>query len=208
MTSVASRWAWRLAFPAVAAAGLILGAGSAWWLTGREAVVGGRVDAGGWTTSTRIGAPAADPWTRALIARIGLMALNRDEAIYYFRDTDDDGRRLDERCAYRLTGVDLPARWWSVTLYAEDEFLARNDDDAHSLQGSALIAVAENEGQVWRADVGPERKGDEPWLSTRAAGRFKLTLRLYHPAALLRENPAALPAPAVERRSCRETGSA
>lgn len=207
MTPIASPWIWRSSLLAAAIAGLVFGGASAWWLTGREAVIGGRIEVGGWATSTRIGATAADPWTRAVIARVGLMALNRDEAVYYFRDTDGDGRPLDERCTYRLSGVDLPARWWSVTLYAEDEFLARNDDDAHSLQGSALIAGAEIEGRVWRANVGPEREGDEPWLSTRAAGRFKLTLRLYHPAVSLREDPAALPAPTIERLGCHGAGS-
>ena len=127
--------------------GLTLGLGSAVAVTG-GLMGGGAVTAGRWSTDLTVGAPAATPWVRARIARVGLLALNREETLYFDRATDEDGRALDARCRYRVEGGPLPARWWSVTLYGADQMLPRNDDGAASVDATRLAAAG-----AWEATV-------------------------------------------------------
>lgn len=186
-----------LATVVVVLAGGIIGSGSAWWIAGQERWLGG-AEVGGWRTNTLIGATEAGPYVRAVTARIGLMALNRDEAIYYFRDRDGQGRRLRAACRYRLVVPPLRARWWSLTIYDQDDYLARNDDQAHA------VGVWDLEEPAARGEVliGPAPAPDSLWLSTRNAGRFSLILRLYHPEAGLVEAPESLAAPKIDRLDC------
>ncbi len=179
--------------------GVGIGAATALWSIGAlgGSSSGYRISVDGWTGDTAIGSTASDPYTRARIARRGLMALARDEAIYFFRDRDDAGRRLRAACTYRLSGSPLPARWWSVTLYAADDYLARNDDGAHSVSASS---PGMNDGS-WDATIGPSR-AEGPWLSTAEAGAFSLTLRLYNPSDALRQSPDTFDFPRVERIGC------
>jgi hypothetical protein len=127
-----------LIFGLVALVGLGLGAGSALWMVARAKSMGGDIEANGWHTSPQVGAPAADPWTRALVARAGLLALAKSETIYFSRDRDDAGRPFSDRCTYLLEGGPLPARWWSITLYAGDIYLAFNQDNAASVDATRL----------------------------------------------------------------------
>jgi len=159
------------------------------------------IDVDGWTGSATIGSPASDPYTRARIARRGLLAMARSEAIYFSRDRDQSGERLREECTYRIEGEGLPTRWWSVTLYAEDDYLAQNDDGAHSVSASTA-GIAEDE---WMAIVSPS-PAEGPWLSTSASGRFSLTLRLYNPSDHLRDKPQSFDFPRVTRIRCAGVG--
>lgn len=158
-----------------------------------------RAEVDGWTGSGDAGATDADLWTRAAVAKVGLMALNKDEAVYFSRSEDQDGRPLLENCAYRIAGSDFPARWWSLTVYASDDYLARNDDDAHSIDATRASV---NENGSFRARLAPTRGDAENWLSTRATGRALLLLRLYHPEFEPDEAVKVLALPRVELTGC------
>jgi hypothetical protein len=185
-------------------AGLVLGLGSALWLTGLwpegRSLAFGNVDVGGWRSDFAIGSRAADPYVRARVARHGLLALAKSEAVYFTRATDDDGAPLREDCTYRLSGGAMPAGWWSVTLYDARSMLPANTDGALSLDASRAGKAA------WEAIIASERPaGSGHWISSRKAGIFDLTLRLYLPeAALLADPNATLQAPRIERVSCAE----
>src|SRR5690606_35400144 len=64
-----------------------------------------------WFGNRNAGSAAADPYTRGIVAKIGLLALNRSETIYFHRYKDENGEALREGCAYELSGGDLPTRW-------------------------------------------------------------------------------------------------
>jgi hypothetical protein len=185
-------------------AGLVLGLGSAMWLTGLwpegRSLAFGNVDVGGWRSDFAIGSRAADPYVRARVARHGLLALAKSEAVYFTRATDDDGALLREDCTYRLSGGAMPAGWWSVTLYDARSMLPANTDGALSLDASRAGKAA------WEAIIASERPaGSGHWISSSEAGIFDLTLRLYLPeAALLADPNATLQAPRIERVSCAE----
>jgi hypothetical protein len=162
--------------------------------------IGGLRD-GPWRTNLLIGDSEASPMSRAIIARRGLLAMNRSEAVYFNATSDDSGQRLDEDCAYRVTFVQEPdSRWWSLTLYAGDDYLAVNGDDAASVTADQAAASAENPMAVLVSASRPD--GQSHWLSSRNAGDFALTLRLYQPAPAISDDPALAELPSIERLSC------
>lgn len=179
------------------ALGLLLGVGSAALLV-RGGHFGGR-SYDGWAGDPRVGSAAADPWTRAMVAKSGLLALNKAETIYFTRYKDEGGRPLDAGCAYDLQGGAMPARWWSVTLYAADDYLARNGDAAASVDATRAHLGADGR---WSARIGPARAAAADWISTRNAGRFSLTLRLYNPTPAAAADFGAVPFPKLRRLSC------
>ncbi len=186
-----------LAWMATILAGALLGLGSGWLtLEAGRASFGEQI--GAWSYNRAAGSDAAGPYTRAIIAREGLLALSAREARYYTLWKDDQGEPLRESCVYELAGRAIAARWWSVTLYADDSFLARNDDHAASIDASRVTIGADG---AWRARVAPVRGDAAYWLSSRAARRdFSLTLRVYNPRDDFEATPDALPT--LTRISC------
>lgn len=158
---------------------------------------------GAWTHSRAAGSTGADPYTRAIIAREGLLALSAREALYFNLNEDDEGTPLSEACVYELSGRALEARWWSVTLYAGDHFLAQNSDHA-----AAIDATRTRYGQdgVWRARIAPVRGEAVHWLSSRNAhSGFSLTLRVYNPDRDFA--PSAETLPRLTTVSCEGAGA-
>lgn len=195
-----------LAYLAAIVTGAAIGLGSALWLAGllpgTNNVAFGNVDVDGWRSDFAIGSEAADPYTRARVAHHGLLALAKSEVVYFTRNTDDDGRSLSSACTYRLSGGAMPAGWWSVTLYDQASMLPANTDNALSIDAGRAGSGA------WEAIIAAAAPADtKHWISSRNAGAFDLTLRLYMPdPALLSEPEAALVPPRIERLSCGEHG--
>src|SRR5688572_3872344 len=96
------------------------------------------IKAGPWRTNVATGSAEANPYERAAIAVAGLYALSKEETLYYTAFTDSDGRALDGRCDYRVTGRPLPARWWSLTLYGADHYLVANPANVFSRHANNL----------------------------------------------------------------------
>jgi len=185
------------AWGAALLAGLLVGAASAWATLeiGRSSF---GESYGAWHHSRAAGSTAAGPYTRAIIARDGLLALSAREALYFTLYKDDQGDPLSENCSYELAGGSLNARWWSVTLYADDSFLAQNEDHAASIDASSIAMTGDGR---WRALISTVRGNAIYWLSSRNARRdFSLTLRVYNPHRDFRPSEEALPT--LTRLSC------
>jgi len=189
----------KLAIAGVLAAGLVAGAASGWFSL-QNGMVGGETYSG-WSGSKVTGSVDADPWTRARVAVSGLLALNKSQAIYFSRNTDDSGARLREDCRYRVSGGAMPARWWSVTVYAADNYLPLNNDDALSFDATE---VQPDPAGNWTAILAPTRPNGGAWASTRKTGEFDITLRLYQPDAKAQADYGSIPMPKVERLDCGE----
>ena len=193
----------RRAFTYIAAiaAGCALGLGSALWMAGLwpegRNLAFGDVAIDGWQSDFAIGSQAADPYTRARVARHGLLALARSEAVYFTRSADDTGQPLREACTYRLSGGAMPAGWWSVTLYDSASMLPDNTDNALSID-AGLVGSTE-----WEAIIAPRQPAPPTrWISSRSAGNFDLTLRLYAPdTALIAAPGKTLKPPRIRRIS-------
>lgn len=181
--------------------GAVVGVLSALWLIFEGPSWGG-AEVGGWTGSIAAGSASADPYTRAIVAARGLLALSANEAVYFSRSVDASGAPLRETCVYRVSGAAQPARWWSLTAYAPDEFLPQNDDQALSYD-----ATRAGDGP-WTVHVGGERPAEGGWISTRSAGApLTLMLRLYHPHSTLLASPSDWQAPQIDTVSCAEGGA-
>jgi hypothetical protein len=185
----------RRRFALVIALGLVIGSGSALaWMRQGMAPVGD-----GWMGSKVAGSVDADAWTRARVALSGLLALNRSQAVYFVRNTDDAGRRLRDTCRYRVSGGPLPGRWWSVTAYAPDNYLPQNDDGALSFDATHVHSDASGH---WQAIAASRRPPGAVWVSTRKAGAYDLTLRIYNPTPAAQADFTTIPLPKVERIDC------
>ena len=156
----------------------------------------GGVSNGAWITDRNIGSSDANSLVRSLVARRGLLALNRNEAIYFNASRDSAGHNLSERCTYEIIGEMPPARWWSLTIYAEDNFLPRNTLDHNAVNGS--LVQPDPQGRV----VIPVGQAEPGAIATENAGLFTLTLRLYHPDPRVIEDLDTLTFPRIERLSC------
>lgn len=153
----------------------------------------------GWMGSAETGSADADPWTRARVAVAGILALNKSQAIYFSRGTDEAGERLREDCRYQVSGGPLPGRWWSVTVYAADNFLPQNDDDALSFDATEVTPDAQGR---WSAIVSARRPEGSAWASSRKAGAYDLTLRIYQPTEQAQADFASIPMPKVTKLDC------
>lgn len=189
--------------------GIAAGSASALIMSGlwstKEPMEFGDIRIDGWISDFAVGSHEASPYVRARVARHGLLALAKSEAVYFVRGTDDAGRRLTSDCDYRISGTDMPARWWSITLYnTADSMLPRNEDDALSVDATSIMRANEATSGTWDATIAARRPAStDNWISSRGADGFDLLLRLYEPSdALLAEPQATLPPPSVERLIC------
>lgn len=181
---------------AVLGAGVLLGCVSAWWQIRPAAGLGDA--AGPWRVSLLAGSADADAVTRARVALGGLLALNRAETMYYVAGTDSTGQPLRSRCRYRIEGLPPPARWWSLTAYAEDFFLFADDAGRYSLNGGTARLDAQGRFTAHTGPQGPVEPG-AAWLPTPGDRGLLLTLRVYNPAPTLQADPASLVAPTIHR---------
>ena len=180
-----------------AVAGIAAGTGAAIW-TVRSGGFGSQAQIGPWRTGTDFGTKEAGAYTRAVVARNGLLALPAREARYYTAAEDDEGRPLDGRCRYRISGGEGGGAWWSLTLYGSDNFLVPNAASIWSV-GSAAMAPAER--KAWTILAAPDRQPGR-WLPTGGVERFDLTLRVYLPGDGGRANLARERLPHIERLDC------
>jgi hypothetical protein len=185
-------WQWA----AVLVIGIAAGLGSA-----LLAVASGRgeVRSGVWATSLTYGSAEADIYTRARVALFGLLALAREQTVYYTAARDASGELLSGDCTYIVRGRDLDARWWSITAYGPDSHLIPNEAGIYSY--SKTSAVREADGSyVIRISAEPQPGN---WLPVKRGERFDMTARLYNPAAFVVEAPAAVVLPDIVREGCR-----
>ena len=197
---------WFVSLISAAVTGVIAGSLSALWMGGMlpgGPAIGDGVNVDEWTSDWSIGSTSANSYIRARIAKRGLLALTKEEAVYFTRAEDDEGSAPVESCTYEVSGGSFPARWWSVTLYDADSRLPMNEDGALSFDATDAAELGSSEN--WRFTVSPVQGDvvDAQWVSSKAAGRFDLTLRLYQPDDELLASPeTVLSAPSVKRLSC------
>ena len=153
---------------------------------------------GPWRTTLTAGAADANPYERTAIAVAGLYALGKQETLYYTAFADSEGRPLEGRCDYTLAGSPLPARWWSLTMYADDNYLVPNAPGIYSRHAGNL--AFEPDGSFVVAVSAREQARN--WLPA-PAGAFSITARLYNPDPAVFADLTKVALPAIVRGSCR-----
>lgn len=177
------------------AAAVTLGLGSAWWVLKKAPWMMQTVQVGAWKGNLLAGSPDADMYTRSTIALNALLALGRDETMYFIASQDDAGHPLRSNCSYRVEGVPPKARWWSITAYADDMFLFDAPNQHYSLNGTT--ARLDTDGRFVFTTGGQEQPGTH-WLPTPGRRGLVLTLRLYNPEPELQAAPASLVPPSIK----------
>jgi hypothetical protein len=189
-------------------AALVLGVGSAVYVIERLSVTSD-VKVGPWYGASAAGSAEAGPYTRAAIARSAILALSREEAIYYIATTDSSGDPLTSSCRYTVSVEDQPARWWSITAYGPDNFLIPNDGDRYSFTRSDMVSGGEPV-QIFELaidSVGGDSNSDDGQGPVVSSGvvvdqTFSLLLRLYHPHLSVLVSADQIAAPQIIKLGC------
>lgn len=176
-------------------AAIATGLGSAWWVLKKAPWLNTSLQVGSWRTNLLAGSPDADMYTRASVAVNALLALGRDETMYFIASTDQSGRPLRSNCTYRIEGTPPKARWWSITAYADDMFLFDAPNKHYSLNGST--AQLDSQGH-FQLTTGPTPVDGAFWLPTPGTRGLVLTLRLYNPDSVLQASPTTIVAPTIQ----------
>ena len=151
------------------------GAASVWYaLEAQEGV--GAVTIGSWTAYPTMGAPDADPYSKARAARQGLLALGRAEGLAFLATHDATGASLSRRCSYLIEGSTPPARFW--TLYVADRSLRMLPLARLRKPALQSLAILRNPDNSFVIAVGPEATPGN-WLSTGGEGPMVFVLTLY-----------------------------
>jgi hypothetical protein len=180
----------------ILAVGIALGL-AATWATVIHSNKSGGVSNGPWRTSHYAGSREGNPYLRAYIAVHGLLALGREETIYYTAADDSEGQTLDGNCSYRVEGRDLPARWWSITAYGADDFLIPNPADRYSVSMNSVARRADGTFAVTLS----KKQAEGGWIPVTGA-RFDLTIRLYNPQAAVVADSGHLTLPTIRKAVC------
>lgn len=152
-----------------------LGGGSVWYALNAQDGVGA-IRIGQWTAFPDIGTQGADPYSKARVAREGVLALGRAEGLSFIAERDESGEPLKRECAYTIEGSYPTARFW--TLYAADQSLGVIDTGKSrqaALQSYEVLRQADNTVAI---SVG-NRPAPGNWLLTNGSGKMYFVLTFY-----------------------------
>lgn len=175
------------------------GGGYSLWhvLQAREGV--GVVTVGRWTAFPDMGTPDSDPYSKARVAREGVLALGRAEGLSFTAERDSSGDPLQRQCDYRVDGTVPAARFW--TLYAADESattIRTGNQRPAALHSLELLRFADDEIVI---QVGP-RPFAGNWLDVEGSGGMVLVLTLYDTPIASSTGLADVRLPEIVRVGC------
>lgn len=150
---------------------------------------------GVWFTSQYAGSSNADPRTRALVAATGLLALPRQETIYFRAHKDNQGRPLSSQYDYIVSGAALPARWWSITLYDGDHFLNQQVRGPYSAKSTTIAPGSDGRYSI----ILSSKPHSGNWIDMGDGESMSLSLRVYNPEPSLVDNLDDTPLFSIER---------
>ncbi|HEY5817342.1 MAG TPA: DUF1214 domain-containing protein [Mesorhizobium sp.] len=152
------------------------GAASVWYVLAGQSGTGA-LTIGSWTAFPKIGAPDADPYSKARVSREGVLALGSAEGVAFTAVEDSTGRPLRLECNYRIEGIAPPARFW--TLFAE-----RRGSASMGVTETGRLSALNSQGVVRRSDntfaVTVARSAmSGNWLGVSGAGPMAVVLTVY-----------------------------
>lgn len=179
---------------------LVLGLGSAYYMIDDGfALVVGR--AGAWKTWINAGGLAADPYTRAHIARSGDLPITSASGLTFFASTDSDGRSLSSYCDYEIIARPLAALWWTIAVFDEDGKLIPNKAARHAFNSQSLTILPDG---TQRINLGPAARPGH-WLPSGEGHDLTLVLRIIRPLTVSQkgaDEASANAMPIIRRISC------
>lgn len=182
----------------VVCVGVALGLGAT-WLSIEHGFGFGAVKAGPWTAWPRSGAPDADPYARAALARRGELPLGLSEGLTFIAAADSSGDKLSADCAYEISGTMPVARYWTLTASSVAGNLIGNAASRYGFTSAEILREAHKDFVISIARG--VQSGN--WLPLAGAGEFVLTLRVYDtPVSATASVLRATNLPVIKRTGC------
>ena len=132
---------------------------------------------GQWRTDATLASPESSARTRAYLALTGLLGLPLEETAYFELNTTETGAPIDATGIYEIRGTDMPARWWSITLYNHDNFLTPNPYDRYSMKGTEVVRESDGSFRIVLSHAPQEGN----WIPLGDGQNMTVLLRLYNP---------------------------
>jgi len=174
------------------------GAASVWYLLQSQEGIGA-LTIGGWTAFPNIGTPGADPYSKARIAREGVLSLGRAEGLTFIAERDSGGDLLKRNCSYRVEGSTPPARFW--TLFAADESLAALDTGRGRPPATQSQEILRQPDNTFSIAFGP-RPVPGNWIPVAGSGSMMFLLTLYDTPVEASSGIGDIELPQVLRTAC------
>lgn len=144
-----------------------------------------------------IGRFGTDYTTRTLVARMGIGANLREDAIYPFANKDAEGNELNGKNKYeiRFAKNSLPPvrAFWSLTVYDDEHFFVVNPINRYALHGYDPLQYDPDGGlTVYLQRESPEKDKESNWLPA-PEGKMNVILRLYWPEKVILDGKWPMP---------------
>lgn len=179
------------------AAGLTGGVALTWNVLDRW-VAPGMTRHGPWVSWLKAGAPEADPYSLAAMARRGEIPMTPSEGLVFFASRDDAGGDLDTACHYEIAGVFPPSRAWTLTLYTPRGELRRGPSGRSGF--TSAEALSDGPRLAIQLSAAPQPGN---WVPLKVDGRVVVALRLYDtPLSTEAAGPDAGRLPSIRRVAC------
>lgn len=160
----------------------------------------GRVQIGPWDAWPKSGGRDVDPYLRAYLARGVHLPLGAGEGLELVAERDSEGRGLDGRCRYRVTGVTPTTRGWTLGVSDDGGRPFRLPLDRAGFSDAEI--VRDESGAMAIVAAATAQAGN--WLPLPSSGAFQFRLRLYDTPISSQAGelkPEVLPA--ISRIDCR-----
>ena len=138
--------------------------------------------AGEWKYLANHASSSQGLYVSALLALSSLLGLPTSEAVYMVREELD----CNKNHVFTFDESKIPAKWWSITAYGDDNFLMENPSNVYSIMGGAFGTNGTKPG-VKRSqfNVGPNPPAEKGanWIPTnpKKSKTATLVMRLYLP---------------------------
>lgn len=174
------------------------GAGSVWTMLDAQEGFDA-IHIGEWTAFPDIGTREADPYSKARVARAGVLALGRAEGLSFVAARDSAGEALRRECAYFIEGSFPPARFW--TLYAADQSLdmiKTGKPRPAALQSYEILRRADSSAVISAGS----RPAPGNWLPLSGQGALFFVLTLYDTPIATSTGLSDVSAPKILKARC------
>lgn len=158
---------------------LLVGFGLSYYALSDGRLVAAR-EIGPWTVWPAAGNPRPDPYSRAYVARRGVLQLGTSEGLQFVAETDSDGNVLNANCAYEIAGQTPQSAVWTLVALNHK---GRNIAASSTLDYLDSQHVVRTQEEPLLLTVSPYLSGGN-WLQITPGGTFRLVLTLYDTPAL------------------------
>jgi len=162
----------------------------------------GEIHNGPWVTGLKKGSKDQNFIQKAIISKIGIGNLTKEESLVWNAFDDSDGERLHSMNDYEVLFQGpmpvQPIGFWSLTLYNKDYFLAENPINRFALGSKDQLQM--NSSNSFTILVSSEKPADTTnWLPAPHNELFTLNIRCYIPKPAMLDNPNTVLMPEIRR---------